>query len=118
MKRSLTIMKELTKILLVGETEAGSAEVQPARDSQLGCRRNVLAVVSQMRDCRVSQDISEISLMPKKTSLPKARILLTVKRICPIYAEPIQCHKQHDIQPLPDEHPNVLCVDGTRTKVR
>ena len=35
MKRSLTKMKELTRILLVGETQAGSAEVQPARDNQL-----------------------------------------------------------------------------------
>jgi len=35
MKRILTKMKELTRIPLVGETEAGSAEVQPARDSRL-----------------------------------------------------------------------------------
>ena len=35
MKRILTIMKKLTRILLVGQTEAGSAEVQPARDNQL-----------------------------------------------------------------------------------
>ena len=89
MKRILTKIKELTRILVVGETEAGSAEVQLARDSQLGYRRNVVAAVSQMCDCRTSQDISEISLMPKKTSLQKARILLTVKGICPIHAEPI-----------------------------
>ncbi len=35
MKRVLTIIEELTTIPLVGQTEAGSAEVQPARDSQL-----------------------------------------------------------------------------------
>ena len=35
MKRSLTKMKELTRMILVGQTEAGSVEVQPARDSQL-----------------------------------------------------------------------------------
>jgi len=35
MKRVLTIIKELTTIPSVGQTEAGSAEVQPARDSQL-----------------------------------------------------------------------------------
>ena len=43
MKRILTIMIKLTRILLVGETEAGSAEVQPVRDSQLkatNCRRD------------------------------------------------------------------------------
>jgi len=35
MKRSLTKMEELTTMILVGQTEAGSVEVQPARDSQL-----------------------------------------------------------------------------------
>jgi len=35
MKSLLTKMKELTRIVLVGQTEAGSAEVQLARDSQL-----------------------------------------------------------------------------------
>ena len=35
MKRLLTIMNEQIRIQLVGETEAGSAEVQPARDNQL-----------------------------------------------------------------------------------
>jgi len=35
MKRILTKMSELITIALVGQTEAGSAEVQPARDSQL-----------------------------------------------------------------------------------
>ena len=35
MKRILTVMKKLITIALVGQTEAVSAEVQPARDSQL-----------------------------------------------------------------------------------
>ena len=35
MKKILTIMSELITITLVGQTEAGSAEVQPVRDSQL-----------------------------------------------------------------------------------
>ena len=35
MKRSLTKMMELTRMTLVGQTEVGSVEVQPARDSQL-----------------------------------------------------------------------------------
>ena len=90
MNNSLTISEDSIRIPLVGETDASSAEVQLARDSQLGCRRNVVAAVSPMWDCRISQDISEISLMPKKTSLPKARILLTVKGFCPIHAEPVQ----------------------------
>ena len=43
MKSLLTKMNELTRIVLVGETDAGSAEVQPARDSQAkatNCRRD------------------------------------------------------------------------------
>jgi len=84
MKRNLTIIKGLTRISSVGETEVGTAEVQPirlclragsARDSQLGYRRNVAGAVSQTRDCRIPQDISAISPMPKKTSLSKARSL-------------------------------------------
>jgi hypothetical protein len=42
MKRILTKIKEPARIPLVGETEAGSAEAQPARDSQLkatNCRQ-------------------------------------------------------------------------------
>ena len=34
MRRALTLMSELATILLAGETEAGNAEVQPARDSR------------------------------------------------------------------------------------
>jgi len=34
MKRSLTVTSKSITIVLVGETEAGSAEVQPARDNQ------------------------------------------------------------------------------------
>ena len=35
MKRSLTKMQEQIRMILVGQTEAGSVEVQPARDSRL-----------------------------------------------------------------------------------
>jgi len=79
MRRNLTTVRAPTRIPLAGETEAGSAEVQPARDSQLGHRRNVVAAVSHSRDCHIRQDISEISPMPKKTSLPKARYSLNRK---------------------------------------
>ena len=36
MKRSLTKMNELTRIVSAGETEVGSVEVQPTRDNQPG----------------------------------------------------------------------------------
>jgi len=98
MKRNLTIIKGLTRIPSVGETEVGTAEVQPirlclgagsARDSQLGYRRNVTGAVSQTRDFRISQNISEISPMPKKISLPKAKSLNRKRGFVQIYAEPI-----------------------------
>jgi len=69
MKRILTTITELTTMVLVGQTEAGSAEVQPirlrlragsARDSQL-----------KATNCRGGGGYTP--LMPKKTSLPKAR---------------------------------------------
>ena len=74
MNNDLTIIEERITIPLAGETEAGSAEEQPARDSrlgvtdyrrggrfQIGCPTHFLTTVSQN------------SLMPKKTFLPKAR---------------------------------------------
>jgi hypothetical protein len=86
----LTITEELIRIQLVGKMEVGSAEVQPARDSQLG-------VTDYRMGGRFQTDhpthfptmVIQNSLMRKKTSLPKARILLTVKGICPIHAEPV-----------------------------
>ena len=74
MKRVLTIIKELTTIPSVGQTEAGSAEVQPARDSQLkatNCRWDgsltpAIPFYEFQRQFRTL-------LCLKKTSLPKAR---------------------------------------------
>jgi len=91
MKKSLTLMRELITIALAGKTEADSAVVQPAKDSQLGYRRNVVAPVSQMWYCRISRDISEIPSMPKKKpSCRRQGSLLTLKGICPIHTEPVQ----------------------------
>ncbi len=102
MKRILTIMKKLTRILLVGETEVGSAEVQPARDNQLkatNCRWGgsytpAIPFYKLQRQFRALLCLKK----PDKTAPPKAgsvsaegrKSLLTVKRICPIHAEPVQ----------------------------
>ena len=90
MKRSLTKMKELTRILLVGETQAGSAEVQPARDSQLkatNCRWGGSYTVAipfyEQRQFRAL-------LCLKKPLAEGEESLLTAKWICPIHAEPVQ----------------------------
>ena len=80
MKRSLTIIEELTRIPLVGETEAGSAEVQPARDNQLkatNCRWDgsytpAIPFYKGQRQFRAF-------LCLKKTSLLKARLSLNRK---------------------------------------
>ena len=94
MNNSLTISEETIRIPLVGETEVGSAEVQPTRDSQLkatNCRwdGSHTPAVPFYQESKTIQSF----LMPKKTSLPKARILLTVKGICPIYAEPVHSNR-------------------------
>ena len=70
MKKILTIMSELITITLVGQTEAGSAEVQPVRDSQLNatnCRWGGSHLPSHLRR---SADNSELcyafeNLLPK-----------------------------------------------------
>lgn len=64
MNNDLTMTEEMITTLLAGETQAGSAKEQPARDSQLGYRRNVVAAVLQSRDCCIRRDVPEISPMP------------------------------------------------------
>lgn len=84
-------MKKLTRILLVGQTEAGSAEVQPARDSQLkatncrwdGSNTTAIPFYEFQRQFRAL-------LCLKKPLAEGKESLLTVKRICPIHAEPVQ----------------------------
>ena len=114
MKRSLTLMSELITIALVGQTEAGSAEVQPARDNQLkatnwGSQTQKKAFGNPCRwggSFTLAIPFYELlrqfgALLclkkPDKTAPPKAdsvsaegrKSLLTVKRICPIHAEPV-----------------------------
>ena len=101
MKRSLTIMSDLLTIALAGKTEAGSVEVQPARDNQpkaANCRwggNSKSAIPFYQREIFVGLLCLK---KPDKNSLPKAassfaesrKSLLTTKWICPIHAEPVQ----------------------------
>ena len=67
MKRSLTKMQEQIRMILVGQTEAGSVEVQPARDSRLNatnCRWGGSYICHPI--LRVLPIIWSI-VMPKKT---------------------------------------------------
>ena len=101
MKRRLTGMAQRVTMVLAGQTEAGSAEAQPARDSQhkaTNCRwggsYTPAAPFSDLEQFGVLQCLRK----PDKTAPPKAdsisaegrKSLLTVKRICPIHAEPVQ----------------------------
>jgi len=90
MKSLLTKMKELTKIALVGQTEAGSAEVQPAKDSQLkatngrwgGSLTAAIPFYELLRQFRAL-------LCLKKPPCRRQGYLKTVKWICPFHAEPV-----------------------------
>ena len=74
MKRSLTIIEQMTTIPLVGETEVGSAEAQPAKDSQPGVTDYCMGGRFQIgHPVHFFTTVIQNSLMPKKTSLPKAR---------------------------------------------
>jgi hypothetical protein len=80
MNNDLTISQEITTMPLAGETEAGSAEMQPARDSRLGVTDYRMGGRSQIgRPAHFLEMVIQNSLMPKKTSLPKARYSLKRK---------------------------------------
>ncbi len=114
MKRILTLVSELITMLLAGETEAGSAEVQPARDSRpkatnwgpqtqknaFGnpCRWDGGLLPSHFTSFQDNSELCHALKNLIKPAPPKAgsvsaegrKNLLTVKRICPIHAEPVQ----------------------------
>ena len=100
MKRILTSVSELTIMFLAGKTEAGSVEVQPARDSWFKATNyrwgNSLTSVipfyeqGQFRALKCLKKPDKNSLL-KAVSLfaESSKSLKTVKRICPIHAEPV-----------------------------
>ena len=80
MNNDLTIIEEIITMPLAGKTEAGSAEVQPARDSRLGVTDYRMGGRFQVgRPAHFLEMVIQNSLMPKKTSLPKARYSLNRK---------------------------------------
>jgi len=104
MKRSLTKIIELTTMTLVGQTEAGSVEVQPARDSQpnaTNCRWGGSLLPSHFTIRQDNSELCNALKKPNKKSPPKAvslfaqgkKSLKTKKWICPIHAEPIQSNR-------------------------
>jgi len=86
-------MSELIIIALVGKTEAGSAEVQPAGDSQLkatNCRWG--GSLTPANPFYEFQRQFRALLCLKKPPCRRQGSLLTVKWICPIHAEPVHCN--------------------------
>lgn len=80
MNNDLTIIEEMITIPLAGETQAGSAEEQPVRDSRLGVTDYRMGGRFQTgRPAHFLEMVSQNSLMPKKTSLPKARYSINRK---------------------------------------
>ena len=76
----MTIIEKMITMPLAGQTEAGSAEEQPARDSRLGVTDYRMGGRFQNgRPAHFLEMVSQNSLMPKKTSLPKARHSLNRK---------------------------------------
>jgi hypothetical protein len=79
-ERNLTKTEQLTRMLSAGETEATSAEEHLARDNQpkaTNCRWG-----GQLYTCHpllTAPKTIQSFLMPKKTSLPKARLSLNGK---------------------------------------
>ena len=80
MERNLTIIQQPTRIVSAGETEAGSAEEQLARDNQskaTNCRWG--GGLSPAIPFYASQRQFGVLLCLKKTSLPKASLSLNCK---------------------------------------
>ena len=88
--KALTQMSKLVTMMLAGKTEAGSAEVQPARDSQLNatnCRwgGSYTSAIPFYQKGRF-----RALLCLKKPPAEGRLCLLNVKWICPFHAEPVQ----------------------------
>ena len=84
MKRILTLMSELATILLAGETEAGNAEVQPARDSRfkaMNCRWGG-RLIPAIPFCQTQSQFSVLECLkkPNKKSPAKGGFLLTEEK--------------------------------------
>ena len=79
MKRFLTLMNKLTTMVLTGETETGSVEVQPARDIRFkatNCRGDGDLLPSHFTNFDDNSELCYALKKPDKTAPPKAATLL------------------------------------------
>jgi len=86
MKTGLTKNYRFRTIPRVGQTDAGSAGEQPARDNRPG-RRNHVGVEDSSTFLKLNRFWSPICL--KKLPAEGRYYLLCVKGVCPFQAEPI-----------------------------
>ena len=94
MRTFLTDTSEAMTMLLAGETDAGSAEVQPARDSRA-------KATNGRRDGGMTSVIPSIKrsfgafLCLKKPPRRRRGKELSVKGFFPVQAEPVQYHRRY-----------------------
>ncbi len=97
---------KMNRILLTGETETGSAEVQPVRDNQPGatnCRGD--SGLKLLSHFMYRNNNSELCNALKKPLCRRQSILLTVKWICPFHAEPV-----HVAEPVKAQNCSPSCL--------
>jgi len=87
--KALTQMSKLVTMVLAGKTEAGSAEVQPARDSQLNATNCRWGGSYTPAIPFYEQGQFRALLCLKKPPAEGRLCLLNVKWICPFHAEPV-----------------------------
>ena len=110
MKTGLTKNYRFRTIPRVGQTDAGSAGEQPARDNRPG-RRNHVGVEDSSTFLKLNRFWSPLCL--KKLPAEGRYYLLCVKGVCPFQAEPIHKFKKIFAN-LPDKIRNediILVID-------
>jgi len=93
-KRTLTNINPMATMPLVSQTETGSAEVQPARDSQPKATKGRWGGCKRLPPHYINKDHSESCYALKNLLAKGKKSLLSVKWICPFHAEPIHLHHQ------------------------
>ena len=83
-------MKERITITLTGETEAGSAEVQPARDNPSKATNGRWGGRNYLPPLITPKTIPSLAMPAKNLLAEGKKCLLSVKYVCPFHTEPIQ----------------------------
>jgi hypothetical protein len=101
MRTDLTTRHGIRTMPLAGETDAGSAGEQPARDTRPG-RRNTVGV--EKPSTLLFPMVFQNPLCLKKLPAEGRFYHLTVKGVCPFHAEPVQYHVNTFCKCPPEKH--------------